>query len=215
MKSASDPDCDKFVICCSYLRNVLHAVSSAWLCMWPRLNILLFPLDQLHTAAIYCASCASDGFGTRRALHFELPFGVWYCRKINALTPIGVPGGDGAGGGLVRHGDHGHEDGQQGGGRISAATAHCMSGKEEGGGRSDRAAQERSTSLLYPRRKRALTYSPSFGRPKALFLCHTHVTSTRMKVNIMTSTRGEEVQTWPNFTDITLRSNIAKMLRML
>ena len=62
-----------------------------------------------------------------------LPFGVWYYhREISALTPVGVPSGDGAGAGLVRHGDHGHEDGQQGGGRILAA-AHCMSGKEGGG----------------------------------------------------------------------------------
>ena len=36
-----------------------------------------------------------------------LPFGVWYYdREISALTPVGVPSGDGAGGGLeeVRHG---------------------------------------------------------------------------------------------------------------
>ena len=65
-------------------------------------------------------------------------------RIVKALTPAGVPGHDGAGAGLICHGDHGHDD--CGRGEEGQLVVHCRFR----GSRSD-ATPDRSTSLLYPR----------------------------------------------------------------
>ena len=104
--------------------------------------------------------------------------------SVIALTPAGVPGRDGAGAGLICHGDHGHDDaeeeGRGGGGRL---VVHCrFRGKEgEGHGQGERESDgDRSTSLLYPRTP-SLSLSLSGGRtrtPKSALSIHSRSVST-------------------------------------